>query len=62
MLISVKNKLPDPDKYVLAAQGDYIFIGVYRRFDRQFHHSDFRQEVVKNVSHWVNLPKPPNEI
>ena len=59
--IPVGERLPENKKIVIAYQedGGYMFIGYYRADVQDWRHSDYAQEEIRNVSHWMPPPAAP---
>lgn len=62
--ISVKDRLPDDDREVLAFDGEYVFIAHFEGDGWvvyvQAEDDCLYQQSVK-VSHWIPLPEPPEK-
>ena len=68
--VSVKERLPEPDVYVLIYNGKWIGVGRHRPLDDgymeeserwQSETSEFIEHLGPKVTHWMPLPEPPDE-
>ena len=58
--ISVKDRLPDSGKYVLAYCSDGLYgEGHYRAYENKWYLSKITYKSIPDVTHWMPLPKPP---
>lgn len=63
--ISVKDRLPEEDKWILLTTGNFIGVGKYRRYpwykeEEQPEWSDETSEYIHpEPTHWMKLPTPP---
>lgn len=60
--ISVKDRLPNDDTFVLAAQaGVYCEQALYQDGDFYVHWGRYEETPAPWITHWMPLPDPPAE-
>jgi hypothetical protein len=64
--IKVTEKLPEENQRVLIAEGEYVGIASYCKFNRTDKHLSFcddqdEQPGIYHATHWQPLPTPPTE-
>lgn len=58
--ISVKERLPEEDKDVLAYNGAYMFIAAYTTNPTKYWYT-ITGSATLAITHWMPLPEPPKE-
>lgn len=58
--ISVKDRLPEEDKDVLAYNGVYMIIAAYTTNPTKYWYT-ITGSVMRTITHWMPLPEPPKE-
>ena len=58
--ISVKDRLPEEDKEVLAYNGAYMIIAAYATNPTKYWYT-ITGSVTRTITHWMPLPEPPKE-
>ena len=59
--ISVKDRLPEEDKEVLAYNGAYVFIAAYTTNPTKYWYTISRS-AMRTVTYWMPIPEPPEEL